>query len=195
MKIFQGHMFEARRCSDSTRGSSLRDVNRIQCSRIRFPLSPFLPPNPPTYPPPINLINLLWIWIYYRATCLKPEGVVIPHEARVYAMLIKSSTLECDSLSPPPCFPPTTQLKSKLCFTQNMIYFEFLIWISCRATCLKPEGVVIPHEARVYAMLIESSALECDSFLTDDEKTCDFQIARHINDFRVRCPYNFNTEI
>ena len=35
-------------------------------------------------------------------------------------------------------------------------------------------------------MLIESDALQADSALVDDERTCDFQIARHINDFQVR---------
>ncbi len=55
----------------------------------------------------------------------------------------------------------------------------------CRATCLKPDSIVIPHEAKLYAMLIESDSLQADSALVDDERTCDFQIARHINDFQV----------
>ena len=59
-------------------------------------------------------------------------------------------------------------------------YFSFF-----RATCLKQDGVIIPNEARLYAMLIESDALQADSALVDDERTCDFQIARHINDFQV----------
>ena len=61
---------------------------------------------------------------------------------------------------------------------------EFLS--SFRATCLKQDGVIIPNEAKLYAMLIESDALQADSALVDDERTCDFQIARHINDFQVR---------